>query len=940
MAKETLPSTISYLTSNKTVTLANLIEIELPSPIGAQANIYLTDYSRDVEYDGQVYTSGLVKNIGDIKSTHKFSSHTTSITLSGVDDALILSAMDDYSYIGNRINVYRTHVKADGTLLPYYDDGTPRYLLNGTIVEVSATDTVNSVNKGSSVITFKCANEFYDLDKIGGRFTSDKAHRALAVNSDGNLVPSDSVKREEYKGDLGFYHSDQSINILAEYQTMETKYKMKKTSSMLGLSTSYSLKSYEMEVTKEVDLRYNLAGKFIPVIYGVQKTSGIPIFADTDLNDPNTVTVVYALCEGPIEGLLDIWLDDNPTVCFDDSDSVGRACLRSKRETGGTIIGTAGELTTHGSTIVLNDGNGDIKITIYHGLASQLADPSMVTKASNGNFYNQNLNSSGPEYWDDNFKLLDTAYLVVEFKLNDDRLEIPEISAEVQGRKIRTYTSTSVFTDTNTSINPAWQVYDYLTNDRFGMGVPTSRVDLQEFVVAAELFDAIDYSYQPAWCLYWAYLGWTDATSSSNRAIMQMNVLLKSEETLFKNMEGMLDQSVSSLNVVNGLYTITVEAAADPVMNITIDDIVGGMLKASDVTIKNKYNSVSTTIKDPAKGWKNSNVIFFNSEFKLEDKGVEKALNLTFPFITNYYTARSMAERELKKSRYNREVSVTLPYYAVDLPINKPVTITYPRYGWDAKQFLIRSTSAKQDGKVEVKLREYADDVFINSDYADISNEQIPTTSNLVRSPRDVGFAQPPADSLVLGINGVLSWLPSTYAAVELYTVRIVGRSDYYSVEPENATDRMEVNILNLPAGVYTFQVRAVAPEINKSSSPAELTVTLDPIMNLPAVTNFVLSNGDADGVWASNAPEFEWDVADDFVSFDLEIIDDNNDSIDAININGSNVYTWDFQRNINIYAATNSSALGYYRRINARIKGVNAEGNKSYRWSYVNDND
>jgi hypothetical protein len=938
MPKVILPSTKEYLQSNKVITLVNLVEIAVPSPIGAPSTLFLTDYGRDIEYNSNVYIAGKIKSIGPVKNTHKFTAHTTSVTLSGVDADLIESAMADYSYIGNRINIYRTHVKSDGTLLPYHTDGSPRYILNGTIVEVSASDTVNPTGKGSSTITFKCANEFYDLDKVSGRFTSDEAHRALAVNGSGDLVPSDSVKREAYKGDLGFFHSDQSISILAEYQTIETKYKMKKSSSWGGLKTDYSLKSYQEEVTKEVDLRYNLAGKYLPIVYGVRKVDGIPIFADTDKDDPNKVTVVYALCEGEIEGLLDIWLGDNPTVCFDAADSVGRPCIHSKRTSGGTISGTG--TTTHGSKFTMNDGDGDIVVTVYHGLAGQVADPDLVAKAAAGGFYLQDLAGTGPEYWDARFQLLDTAYLVVEFSLNEDRLEIPTISVEMRGKKVLQYSDSNTQVSNTTSLNPAWQVLDYLSSTRFGMAIPANSIDISEFIVAANLFDIIDTSYNTAWCPFWAYLGWVDAGSASNKSIIQMNTIIKSEETLFKNMEGMLAQSISSLNVVNGQYTITVESATDSVMDITIDDVIGGTIKASDVTIKNKYNSVSTIIKDPAKGWKDSNVLFFNSEFKEQDSGAEKALNMTFPYITNYYTARAMSERELKKSRFNREVSITLPYYAIDLPINKPVTITYPRYGWDSKQFLIRETILKQNGKVEVSLREYADDVFINTPQTNVSDSQLPVTSNLVRSPRDLEYALPPTNSAVLGINGVLSWLPSTSAAVEWYTVRVIGRSDYYEVIPTNSVDRMSVNIINLPTGTFTFQVRAVVPSLNSTSAPAELEVTVSPYMNLPAVTNFRLSNGDADGVWASNAPQFVWDMGSEFVSFDLEIIDADGDSVDAVNINGANVYTWAFTRNISIYAASNTQDLGYYRTINARIKGVNAAGNKSYQWRYVNDND
>ncbi|AZV01997.1 tail fiber protein [Aeromonas phage Akh-2] len=80
---------------------------------------------------------------------------------------------------------------------------------------------------------------------------------------------------------------------------------------------NYNLVEYYETVEKSVDLSFNLSAKYLPVIYGTQFVGGIPIFADTDKNNPNTVWVVYAVCEGEIEGFLDIHIDDKPLICID-----------------------------------------------------------------------------------------------------------------------------------------------------------------------------------------------------------------------------------------------------------------------------------------------------------------------------------------------------------------------------------------------------------------------------------------------------------------------------------------------------------------------------------------------------------------------------------------------------------------------------------------------
>lgn len=936
MAKQILQSTLDYLSSGN-ITLAHLIQIEVPGLGGSKLIQRVTDYSRDIPYGGEVYESGFLKSFGDIKHTYSLSAHTTSITITGIPSQVITIAMQDYSFIGNKVSIYRTHIGSDGQLIPYYSDGTARYLLKGTITEVSAKDVVSSSNKGTSTITIKCANEFYDFEKVGGRFTSDEAHRGLEVDDYGYLAASNSAKRVAYKNDRGFQHANQSINVLAKYQTTETKYKLKKQKNRLGLTTGYKMRDYEEEVTKELDLRYNLGGKYLPVVYGVKKVDGIPIFADTNRGEPNKVTVIYALCEGEIESVLDIWIGDSPVVCTNHQDSLDRGCLGGKNGSGalgmfvaipigdGNTVGG----TTHGSRFVIDDGNGPITVAVYHGKSNQTADTNVVSRAASQSFLLQSNTGRGPDYWDASCKLLDTAYLVVDFELSRSRPNIPTISAEVKGRKIR---------NNKTSTNPAWQIYDYITNPVFGMAVSPSDIDAASFSVAANLFDIQDTSYQGAWLPYYYYLGWPDR-SNNNRAIMQTNVDLRTENPVFKNMEGILSQCMASLNVVEGKYTLTVEALADPVAHIEIDDIVGGSLTASDISIKNKYNSIISSISDPAKGWAASNVIFYNSAYKAEDNGLSKTLNVSFPYITNYYTARSLAERELKKSRYNREVTVTLPISYANLPINSPVTVSYPRYGWFNKQFLIREVSLKQSGRSSVLLREYADDVFINKvAVGGAGDYELPPIILAPRAPRDLEYAPPPVDSPVESINGVLSWLPSTSIDVNYYIVSILGRQETYEVPHNNLGVRISVNILNLEPGSYTFLVRAYSVSSGLMSSPSMLTQDVGAKINLPPITGFSLFNGNDKGVWASEGPKFIWDSGVDFTSYNLEILNTAGSVVEAVIVTQGASFTWPLQDNINSYTATEGAA-GYYRELNARIKGVSASGHQSREWRYVNGN-
>ena len=63
----------------------------------------------------------------------------------------------------------------------------------------------------------------------------------------------------------------------------------------------------------------------MPVIYGVNKIDSIPVFVDTLASDSKKVFVAYAICEGQVGGLYDIFFDDTSSICIDANDSATRS---------------------------------------------------------------------------------------------------------------------------------------------------------------------------------------------------------------------------------------------------------------------------------------------------------------------------------------------------------------------------------------------------------------------------------------------------------------------------------------------------------------------------------------------------------------------------------------------------------------------------------------
>lgn len=949
MAFDILPSAQQYLDDNDTVDLATLVSIELPG--GEGAFLTLTNYKRDIEYKGSLYTSGRLKRVTGITRTNELSASPVSILVTGASQEEVDRAVNSASYLEKKIRVWRVIVKPDGTLLDFYGDNTTILLFEGNISEVSIKEnaTVNA-SVGTSEITWKCASEFYELDRVNGRITDDDTHRGIIVDENGNEIPSNAAKKPEYQDDLGFFHSNQSIDVLANYQTEEKRTKLKKKKSgLFGLKVSYDMVEYYETVTKEVDIRFNLAAKYIPVVYGVQKVQGIPVFADTLADDPSKAYVVYAFCEGEIEGYLDFLLNDQPIICYNAEDSEGRACLGSKQLFGDTIASVAvaggeGEngCTIHGTEYIYDDGNGPVSLWAYHGKNDQTASQLLTNIAASNGFLLQG--DSGPAYWDANFKLTDTAYVVMEVQITDTRSDIPTLHAELRGRKIISYDDAHVPSSEETSLNAAWQILDYLRSDIYGVGVSLDRIDLDSFVGVAEIFEELDDSYSAGWASYWRYLGWTDTTESQKK-VMQTNVLLDTDNTLFKNMDGMLKQVMCSLNIINGRYTLTVESAGKTPIVIPEHHIMGGELSLSDVTSKNKFNTVSASINDPGMAWQNNTVVFFNGDYIAEDQGVEKKLNLAFQNITNYYTARSLAERELKKSRYSREVEVTLPYKYVDLPINQPVQLSKARFGWVDKEFLLRKVSFIENGKVRVTLREYSEGVFINSDQADKTTDNVPPIVNLVKPPRDLEYLPTPTDiSAQVGENGKLRWRPSLSPDVTYYTIRISGQIEPITVSTDGLDPSAEfiyTALRGFSAGNYTIECRAVSSSRGLSSTPSTIVVDLDPAKNLPVVTGFRLENPALgnDTNWIGPAPIFVWDrIPDEYLgegneSYLIEILDPADDEVITQYTTTGTTVDYPLATNKADYAA-DGNGVGVYRTIKARIVATGDLGERSVDWA------
>ena len=416
------------------------------------------------------------------------SAQTYTITLASEEINILLTdkASSSYSnYINREVVIYKVHINPDTRAII----GAPYLYFKGITSGASINEKLDS-----SEITWTLSSHWGDFIRVQGRLTDDATHRALRSDGTPDL---ESVIKPEYASDLGFLHANTAINHIATYNTTEIEYKQVDING--GWFGGKRLREVEVDVPRQTDLQFNIQAKMLPVVYGVRKVDSFPILVDTDKDNSADVYRADAICEGPIAGVLDIYLEDNSTICLDKADfdtrstggsnyngaSVEIICA-GRMDRGDTLahysantganrrpnsyqtIGSYGRYdeylrhyqytetqaissgTQNGSTSdatgILHEGTHTIKspltasFTFHSGQEDQSADNTLVSMAAQDRFKIQNDYYTGTaKYWGTSHRLLDTAYVVGKYTIAEGETTLPEMKFVVRGRDPECY---------------------------------------------------------------------------------------------------------------------------------------------------------------------------------------------------------------------------------------------------------------------------------------------------------------------------------------------------------------------------------------------------------------------------------------------------------------------------------------------------------------------
>ena len=372
----------------------------------------------------------------------------------------------------------------------------------------------------------------------------------------------------------------------------------------------------------------------------------------------------------------------------------------------------SGTTTTTNYAIVATQTFSDsseltVRVKQHLGTDTQQADADLVSEV--------------PQ-WTTSHMLSGIAYLYVKLKYDADVFPngIPNISAEIKGKKVLDFRTGS----TAFSQNPALILYDYLSDTRFGLSVPTTQIDTTSFTTVANICDE-------------------DITlaggGTENR--YEANGIIYSNVEPMTNIDEIIGSMLGILSYSNGKFILAGGKYIAPSITLDEDDFRGGITIQTKQSRRNLFNTVKGIFTSPSSNWQPSDYpMVTSSTFVAEDNDETIFGNVDLPFTTSPTMAQRIAKVVLFKNRQQMVIKAPMKLSAFTLQVGDTVTINNTRLGFSSKIFQVADwtfVSDETDVGIDLILQETSSSVFDwdAEENEFISDNTILPTAETVQAP-------------------------------------------------------------------------------------------------------------------------------------------------------------------------------------------------------------
>lgn len=471
----------------------------------------------------------------------------------------------------------------------------------------------------------------------------------------------------------------------------------------------------------QVDRMANVPSTTAPreLVLGRVRKGGHVFFRGSVGANKEKFVMLIAIAGHEIDGVEQIWLND-VAVTLDAGGWVQTAPYALTRTVTGSVAGSvAPPEAIPGSEYTTTD-NGEFtvpayttyqylvttskaRITVYTGTPGQAADAGVV--------------SDFPGLWSSDHRADGIAYLKCEFFYDETAFPsgLPTVTATVRGaRCLDPRSGLTAFTE-----NPALHQRHVLTHPYFGKRSALSADEDARIIAAANACD-VGHDYGAGSVpLYRASIVLPFGTAARDGL-----------DDLAQAMAGQWAYAGGEFFVRAGVYGAPVLALTEADLATVTRDAEGsqGQQAISISTHRpraDQFNSVAPRIWDAAQDYKQVALAPVKGAALIAADGAELVQEVDMPGVFFAEQAQHVAGVLMRDARDPLTVTAAFKLRAYPLTLFDTITLTLPRYGWAAKEFMVLGRQWTLGGMVQLQLKETAaaifqpDAAFVASGYAD-----------------------------------------------------------------------------------------------------------------------------------------------------------------------------------------------------------------------------
>lgn len=282
-----------------------------------------------------------------------------------------------------------------------------------------------------------------------------------------------------------------------------------------------------------------------------------------------------------------------------------------------------------------------------------------------------------------------TAYIAFTVKASDKNGgNIPTVTSIVEGLRVRVWTG-SAWT-TQYSQNPAYCLLDFLTNSRYGVGLPLDKLDLQSFISSAQYCDEL----------------------VGGEPRFRLDQVIDYNQSSLDTIQSILMTFRAFLVYSDGKLKLQVERSQVPTQVFNMNNIVADSFTYQQTSRRDSPNRIAVEHVDKTDDWKPTRTIYDN-EIDQEERGtiLEKSIRL-------YGVSRPSQAGRMARFYHDLiwRCSTTCEFRAgidaISCEVGDVIKVSHDVPGWVEKWFRVVEIQEDQDDEMILRCIEYDASIY------------------------------------------------------------------------------------------------------------------------------------------------------------------------------------------------------------------------------------